>query len=116
MQRQLALGSLDHTVYFRNKPRDPEKDLSWVSSSVIIVFFSFKQGILKDAMVTGGVLRVFYGYTNAVKDEKSMAQTEQAVWPKVSKNLNLPELEKQWNAGRVVCSCGGFVLFIYIPS
>lgn len=57
-QRQLALGSLDHTVYFRNKPHElPQlkRTFSLVSYSVIIVFFTFKQGISKDAMVTVAV-------------------------------------------------------------
>ena len=59
MQRQLALGFLDHTVYFKRKPHEIlqlKGDFSLVSSSVIFVFYSFKQGISKDATVTGAVL------------------------------------------------------------
>lgn len=55
MQKQLALGSLDHTVYFRSRPHEIlhlKQDFFGVSSSVIIVFFSFKHGIFKDAMAT----------------------------------------------------------------
>lgn len=76
MQRQLASGSLDHTVYFRNKPHEIlQFERTLVNSPVIIQTRDF-EGHHGDC---GSVLRVLHGYKSAVKDEKSMAQTGQAV-------------------------------------